>query len=272
MELSTRGLREAHPTLLTLLLLLRLGAQRRNVCDAGRGAAAHRPGGQVGGALPGLPHPLRPRETAPHARGRCASRTRPSQAHAHGLTDALPAALPRGPPRSPRLRLGIDPGPHPHPGPPGPRRRARTAPAPSLPGAEPSRPPASSPSPFGRTRPTEVEGRGAGGRAFASAPGHPGGKRWRRSPGSAAPPLILTAERGLGPPRGSARAAGRAEGPRRRGRGSGAASFLLSHRGSRSQAGRPRTLAHPLPASQGRCGSPSRPAPTPTRVPTPSAH
>lgn len=172
-----------------------------------------------------------------HARGRCLPPTvLPS--HAHGFISPLPAQRPARAPHGLPLRSDTPPP------------RPSQAPAPGAPGPAPC--PGSSPSPFGRSRPL---GGGARGRArLLLTPLHRGKEEiapltWlgRLLPRSrpAEPSWGLRGNRGL--PGGLEVR----EGEEGEGVGMpGAASFLLHHRGSRSQAGRPRTLAHFLTASR----------------------
>lgn len=204
-------------------------------------------------AFPGLPHPLNKRGSTLHDRGRCLSPTTVLP-YAHGSPQPPPSTTTG--PGSPRLLLRATPGLHYL------RRPARPGPAP-----RPGRAPAPLPAPaeprlvveFLRLQwPTGGRGAGGGGgRASASRHYTGGEKRSHRSPGSGGSSLALgqrsraVASDGIA----GCRAGWRSENERR-GEGGGmpgAASFLLHHRGSRSQAGRPRTLAHFLTASRSVC-------------------
>lgn len=171
------------------------------------------------GAFPELPHPLTAGK--PHFTPEVAvPAPRASQPHARGFADPLPAhaqARPGSaspPTASPPTASGsaATPGLH------RPRKGAHS-PVPSQ-GRAPRPPPPSVAESFPHNLPTE--GRTAGGTGGARRrliPRTRGGKRWDRSPGSSGHSPDLGVGAGLGPRR-EARAAGRAEGPRR-GMGSG---------------------------------------------------
>lgn len=232
MELKTSRLQKEHHILLPR-------SHHRNLSNGNRGSRDyHTLGDRLAQRIPRATTPPHNRKTVLHARGRWLSNTvLPATGTRHRRP--LPAYPSLGSASLPTVTALKRP-----PAFPGPWQES------AQPGPHPGRAPRSAPSPFGRTRPLRGAGRGAG----TSLP-HP--RPWAReesgrSPGSGGCSLALGQRSPAGASGGSAgcgagwRSAEKGEGVGM----PGAASFLLRHRGSYSQAGRPRTLAHFLTASR----------------------